>query len=90
MGERGESGGTIIEAFAAPRRIPLEYKSMIAVGDEAGRLEQSFDNVSRRTAEDVEHRMRLLGRILRRVVSFVVVLSLVGTLQGLILSFSRG
>jgi type II secretory pathway component PulF len=83
-----ESGGTIAAAFAVPVLIPREYKSEVAVGEEAGKLEQAFDTVARRTAKDVEFRVKIVSRILFRVVMALVVFSMVGVLQSLIFSFA--
>jgi type II secretory pathway component PulF len=85
-----ESGETIGEAFAVPTMIPVEHKTTLRSGDEAGKLEEAFHFVARRTGEDVECRVRRFREIACRVVGFFVMMSLAFTLMGLISSLPRG
>lgn len=79
-----ERGATIAEAFAAPRTIPDDFKHMIATGEEAGKLEDAFDAVSRSLDESVQHRLLVFQQLFFRAVGLAVVASMTATLFSLL------
>jgi type II secretory pathway component PulF len=85
-----ESGGTIAEAFAAPRTVSEENKELVRTGEVAGRLEYSFATICRMTEQALEFRITTFNEIFLRIVGSVIVLSIVFTLMGLIGSVRPG
>lgn len=83
-----ERGETIGEAFAAPRTIPDDIKHMIATAEEAGKVEDAFDSVSRSLDDSVQHRLLAFQQLFLRAVGLAVVFSMTATLISL-LSITR-
>ncbi|HUY88056.1 MAG TPA: type II secretion system F family protein [Pirellulales bacterium] len=79
-----ERGETIAEAFATPRTIPDDVKHMIATGDEAGKLEDAFDTVSRTLDESAQHRLLVFQQLFFRAVALAVVFSMTMTITSLL------
>ena len=79
-----ERGDTISEAFSVPRTIPADVKAMIDVGDEAGKLEDAFDAVSRTLDESVRRRLLVFQQFFFRAVALAVVFSMSMTLVSLL------
>jgi len=78
-----ESGGTIGEAFSAAASLPIHYKATIVAGDEAGKLEASFDMICRESGELVVTLLAGFQSLFFRIVALAVILSVVGTLSSL-------
>jgi type II secretory pathway component PulF len=83
-----ERGETIGEAFAAPRTIPDDIKHMVATAEEAGKLGDAFDSVSRSLDDSVQHRLLAFQQLFLRAVGLAVVFSMTATLISL-LSITR-
>lgn len=78
-----ESGGTIGQAFSAPAMLPFDYKAMILVGDEAGKLDAAFETLCRLTSDGVVRHLRGFQEIFFRVVAAAVIFSVTMTLFSL-------
>jgi len=85
-----EAGGTISDAFAAAKTVTPDQQATIVAGEQAGKLEDAFNTISRETAESVEHRLKAFNQVSYRIVAAVVVFSIAGTLMGLVMTMSRG
>jgi type II secretory pathway component PulF len=85
-----EAGGSITDAFAAPKTLTEDQRATVAAGDEAGKLEEAFATISRQTGESVQHRLRTFNEVSLRIVAFVVVFSIAGTLMSLIMTVRPG
>jgi general secretion pathway protein F len=79
-----ERGETIADAFAAPRTIPDDVKHIIATGEEAGKLEDAFDSVSRSLDESVQRRLLVFQQLFCRAVGLAVVGSVTATIFSLL------
>jgi len=78
-----ESGGTIGEAFSAVEHIPFHYKTTIAAGDVAGKLETAFDMICRESGELVVSLLAGFQSLFFRIVALAVMLSVIGTIYEL-------
>lgn len=85
-----ERGGTISEAFAAVKTITPDHQGTIVAGEEAGKLEDAFNTISRATAESVEHRLKAFNQVSYRIVAAAVAFSVAATLMGLVMTMSHG
>lgn len=82
-----ESGGSVAEAFAAPKRIGHDQKLLVATGEEAGKLEEAFDQLARETADSAVARLGMVQQVSLRLIAFAVTASIVGTTYGLTVAF---
>jgi MSHA biogenesis protein MshG len=82
-----EAGGTLSDALHASQFISCEYKEMICVGEEAGKLDRAFDTVARLTEESLEHRLNIFNMVFQRIVSSSVTLSIALTAFWVISTF---
>jgi type II secretory pathway component PulF len=78
-----ESAGTMGEAFSAISGLSLSYKATIVAGEEAGRLEDAFDSVSRESGEAVVSLLAAVQPLYFRIVALMVIGSIMGTLLSL-------
>jgi type IV pilus assembly protein PilC len=85
-----EGKGTITEAFAVPKTITESQKATIGAGEQAGKLEDALAALSRATAESVQFRLKAFQKVFFRIVTFVVTLSIAGTLLSLIMAMRAG
>ena len=79
-----ERGETIAEAFSTPRTISDDVKHIIATGEEAGKLEDAMDTVSRTIDESVQHRLLVFQQFFFRAVALAVVFSMTATIVSLL------
>ena len=78
-----ESGSTIGEAFSAVASLPFRYKTSIVAGDEAGRLEDTFNMICKESGESVISLLAGFQSVFFRIVALAVILSVTGTLYSL-------
>jgi type II secretory pathway component PulF len=85
-----EAGGTISDAFAAPKTVTPDRHATIVAGEEGGKLEDAFNTISRATAESVQYRLKTFNEISYRIVAAAVVFSIAATVMGLVMTMRSG
>lgn len=84
IGSRIEQGAAVPEAFAKAKHLLQEEKDIVESGDLSGTLEKSFERISYDTAEKLSFRLGIFQKVFTRIMTYVVFLSVIYTLLGLL------
>jgi len=82
-----EQQGTMSEAFGKTKLVTGSHLAIIQTGEEAGKLEEAFNQISKDTAATLQHRLTKLNAVLFRVVMAAVMLSVSATIASLVMRF---
>ncbi|WP_197231236.1 type II secretion system F family protein [Novipirellula artificiosorum] len=79
-----EQGHTLTDAFGHLTILTPDEKGTIEAGDLSGTLEQAFDRISDQTGASMLCKLEWIQPMLMRILAYVVMFSIVGTLLSLI------
>jgi type IV pilus assembly protein PilC len=69
-----EAGGSLTQALRTSRAIPPLLLNMVAVGEEAGKLEESLHKVAEYERDDAEATIERLAKIIPHILALLVIL----------------
>jgi type II secretory pathway component PulF len=81
-----ERGGTITDGFDQAHYLSPMQKQMIATGDLSGTLERSYEHIANEAGSTLQVRLDFIQRWSVRITLYLVVMSIVHTLYGLIVA----